>query len=147
MTGEYVPSPRDHVRTQVEEYEASDGTRNNTMLGYPIVVLTTTGAKTGAIRKIALMRVEHEGRWAVVASMGGAPKNPVWYHNLVAHPRAVVQDGAARVDVVARELAGDERAEWWERAVAAFPNYAEYQKRTSRQIPVFLLEPLPAPAP
>jgi len=93
------------------------------------------------------MRVEHEGRWAVVASMGGAPKNPVWYHNLVAHPRAVVQDGAARVDIVARELAGDERAEWWERAVAAFPNYAEYQKRTSRQIPVFLLEPLPAPTP
>ncbi|WP_127573455.1 nitroreductase family deazaflavin-dependent oxidoreductase [Georgenia faecalis] len=141
LHGEYAPSPFERARTQAEEYEASDGARANTLAGYPIVVLTTVGARTGKIRKTPLMRVEHGGEYAVVASLGGAPVHPVWYHNLVAHPKATLQDGARRVDVVARELSGEEREVWWERAVAAYPPYADYALKTTRLIPVFLLTP------
>ncbi|NLE70898.1 MAG: nitroreductase family deazaflavin-dependent oxidoreductase [Actinomycetales bacterium] len=142
LTGEYAPSPSDRARTQVERFEASGGREANTLDGVPIVVLTTVGAKTGKLRKTPLMRVEHEGRYAVVASMGGAPKHPVWYHNVVAHPHVELQDGPVKRDYVARELSGAEREEWWARAVAVWPDYARYQERTSRVIPVFLLEPL-----
>ncbi|MFC4553962.1 nitroreductase family deazaflavin-dependent oxidoreductase [Georgenia faecalis] len=141
LHGEYAPSPFKRARTQAEEYEASDGARANTLAGYPIVVLTTVGARTGKIRKTPLMRVEYGGEYAVVASLGGAPVHPVWYHNLVAHPEATLQDGARRVDVVARELSGEEREVWWERAVAAYPPYADYALKTTRLIPVFLLTP------
>lgn len=142
LTGEYAPSPSDRARTQVERFEASGGREANTLDGVPIVVLTTVGAKTGKLRKTPLMRVEHEGRYAVVASMGGAPKHPVWYHNVVANPHVELQDGPVKRDYVARELSGAEREEWWARAVAVWPDYARYQERTSRVIPVFLLEPL-----
>jgi len=142
LTGECAPSPSDRARTQVERFEASGGREANTLDGVPIVVLTTVGAKTGKLRKTPLMRVEHEGRYAVVASMGGAPKHPVWYHNVVAHPHVELQDGPVKRDYVARELSGAEREEWWARAVAVWPDYARYQERTSRVIPVFLLEPL-----
>ena len=142
LTGEYAPSPSDRARTQVERFEASGGREANTLDGVPIVVLTTVGAKTGKLRKTPLMRVEHEGRYAVVASMGGAPKHSVWYHNVVAHPHVELQDGPVKRDYVARELSGAEREEWWARAVAVWPDYARYQERTSRVIPVFLLEPL-----
>jgi deazaflavin-dependent oxidoreductase (nitroreductase family) len=138
---EYVPSPWNWVRTQVEEYEASGGTRANTLLdtGLPIIVVTTKGARSGAVRKTPLMRVEHDGEYALVASMGGAPKNPVWYFNLLAHPEEVlVQDGPAPFPVSIREVTGDEKAVWWERAVAAYPPYADYQAKTDRQIPVFI---------
>jgi len=142
LTGEYAPSPSDRARSQVERFEASGGREANTLDGVPIVVLTTVGAKTGKLRKTPLMRVEHEGRYAVVASMGGAPKHPVWYHNVVANPHVELQDGPVKRDYVARELSGAEREEWWARAVAVWPDYARYQERTSRVIPVFLLEPL-----
>ena len=145
-TGEYGPSPRDWVREQVEVFEASGGTRAADHLGMPIVVVTMRGARSGKIRKVPLMRVEHEGRYALVASLGGAPANPVWYANVVADPRVVVQDGASTHDLVAREVDGDERAQWWERAVAAYPDYADYQLRTERVIPVFVAEPAPGPA-
>lgn len=112
------------------------------MRGMPIVVLTTKGAKSGKLRKIPLMRVEHDGRYAVVASLGGAPQHPVWYYNLQADPHAELQDGPVKQDMLAREVRGDEKVEWWERAVAAFPDYADYQKKTDRQIPVFVLEPV-----
>lgn len=141
LTGKYEPSPVAHVARQVEEYEASDGARASTMNGYPIVVVTMVGATSGNVRKVPLMRVEHDGVYAIVASMGGAPKHPVWYHNLKAHPRAELQDGPRRWDVVAREVTGEEKALWWERAVAAYPPYADYQRRTDRQIPVLVLEP------
>ncbi len=141
MADDYVPSPRAYVRDQVTEYEASGGTRGTSMRGLPVVVLTMRGAKSGKIRKVPLMRVEHDGRYAAVASMGGAPKNPVWYENLVADPRVRVQDGPETHDLVAREVAGEEKAQWWERAVAAYPDYAQYQRKTDRQIPVFVLEP------
>lgn len=111
------------------------------MKGLPVVILTTTGAKSGKLRKTPLMRVEHDGSYAVVASLGGAPKNPVWYHNVIADPHVELQDGPVRQDMVAREVAGDEKAVWWERAVAAFPDYANYQANTDRQIPVFVLTP------
>ena len=140
----YAPSPRDWVSTQVEEYEASGGTKANTLreTGLPIIVVTTTGARTGAIRKTPLMRVEHDGEYALVASMGGAPKHPVWYFNLLAHPDAVfIQDGPEPFAVSIRELSGAEKAEWWERAVAAYPPYADYQAKTERQIPVFVATP------
>ncbi len=114
------------------------------MQGLPVVILTTLGAKTGKLRKTPLMRVEHDGSYAVVASLGGAPKNPVWYHNVVAHPAVELQDGPVRRDMVAREVAGDEKAVWWQRAVDAFSGYADYQQQTARQIPVFVLEPADA---
>jgi len=139
--GEYVPSPAQWVRDQVAEYEASGGQRANTLrdTGLPVVIVTTRGNKTGKIRKMALMRVEHGGEYALVASMGGAPKNPVWYYNLKADPNGVMlQDGPEPFEVDVRELDGDERGQWWDRAVAAYPPYAEYQQKTSRKIPVFL---------
>ena len=141
LDGEYEPSPAKWVRDQVAEYEASGGQRANTLLdtGVPVVIVTTRGNKTGKIRKMALMRVEHDGEYALVASMGGAPKNPVWYYNLTADPGSVMlQDGPAPFEVGVRELDGDERAQWWDRAVAAYPPYAEYQEKTSRRIPVLL---------
>jgi deazaflavin-dependent oxidoreductase (nitroreductase family) len=142
LDGDYEPSTQKWVRDQVELYESSAGTQGTMLHGKPVVILTTRGARSGKLRKAALMRVEHEGSYAVVASMGGAPKNPVWYFNAVAHPRVELQDGPARQDMVARELSGDERAVWWQRSVAAFPNYADYQKRTEREIPVFVVEPV-----
>ncbi|MEU9395039.1 nitroreductase family deazaflavin-dependent oxidoreductase [Streptomyces sp. NPDC048324] len=144
LEGEYEPSPEQWVREQVELYESSGGTKGTTLrdTGLPVVVLTTRGAKSGKIRKSPLMRVEHEGRYAVVASQGGAPKHPVWYHNVKADPRVELQDGPAKWDMTAREVTGEEKAEWWQRAVEAFPPYADYQKRTDRQIPVFVLEPV-----
>ena len=141
LDGEYEPSPAQWVRDQVEEYEASGGKEANTLrdTGLPVVIVTTRGNKSGKIRKTPLMRVEHNGQYALVASQGGAPKHPVWYYNLVAAPSTVaIQDGPEPFDVDVHELAGDERALWWERAVAAFPPYAEYQERTDRTIPVFL---------
>jgi deazaflavin-dependent oxidoreductase (nitroreductase family) len=141
IDGEYEPSPAQWVRDQVEEYEGSGGTRGTTLRGLPVVILTNKGAKSGKIRKTPLMRVEHDGRYAVVASQGGAPKHPTWYHNLVADPQVQLQDGPVRQDMVAREVTGDEKAVWWDRAVEAFPDYADYQKKTDREIPVFVLEP------
>lgn len=143
LEGEYEPSPTGWVREQVELYESSGGTEGTTLLetGMPVILLTTVGARSGKIRKTPLMRVEHGGRYAVVASQGGAPKHPVWYHNLKADPRAELQDGPEKRDVSAREVTGAEKAEWWERAVAAYPPYAEYQEKTDREIPVFVLEP------
>src|SRR5438874_12057214 len=141
LEGEYVPSPRQWVRDQVEVYERSGGEQANTLLetGLPVIVVTMRGNKSGSVRKIALMRVEHDGEYALVGSMGGAPKHPVWYYNLKAHPDEVtIQDGPEPFPVRARQVTGDERAAWWERAVAAFPPYAEYQQRTDREIPVFV---------
>jgi deazaflavin-dependent oxidoreductase (nitroreductase family) len=138
---EYVPSAWEWVRNQVDEYERSGGSEANTLrdTGLPIIVVTTRGAKSGAIRKMALMRVEHGNEYALVASMGGAPKNPVWYYNLLAYPEDVkIQDGPEPFAVSIREVTGDEKATWWERAVKAFPPYAEYQAKTERQIPVFI---------
>ena len=142
--GEYVPSALDWVRDQVATYERSGGTEANTLrdTGIPIIVVTMKGHASGKVRKIALMRVEHEGEYALVASMGGAPKNPGWYQNLVAAPDDVfVQDGPAPVAMSVREVTGDEKAIWWERAVAVFPNYADYQRRTERVIPVLIASP------
>jgi len=143
IDGEYVPSTAAWVRDQVEEYEGSGGTAGTTLrdTGLPVVIVTNRGAKTGAVRKTPLMRVEHEGVYLAVGSKGGAPQNPVWVHNLRAHPHVVVQDGPRTWEATAREISGDERALWWERAVAAYPPYADYQKKTDRLIPVFLLEP------
>jgi deazaflavin-dependent oxidoreductase (nitroreductase family) len=143
LEGEYEPSPHQWVRDQVERYEATDGREANTLrdTGLPVVIFTTRGNKSGKIRKMALMRVEHDGAYAMVASQGGAPTHPVWYHNLKADPDALmVQDGADRFDATARELSGDERQEWWDRAVAAYPSYADYQVKTDRLIPVLLAE-------
>lgn len=141
LQGEYEPSPTPHVRDQVEQYESSGGTKGTTMRGMPVIVLTTLGARSGKIRKTPLMRVEHNGSYAVVASLGGAPRHPVWYHNLTADPRAELQDGPVRRDMTAREVTGEEKALWWERAVEAYPDYADYQEKTDRQIPVLVLEP------
>ena len=140
LDGQYEPGPYKWVRDQVEEYESSGGTRGTSLRGRPVIVLTSKGAKTGKLRKTPLIRVEHDGRYAAVASQGGAPTHPVWYHNLVADPHVELQDGTERWDMTARELSGDEKAEWWSRAVAAFPDYANYQAKTERQIPVFVLE-------
>lgn len=144
LEGEYEPSPSAWVREQVELYESSGGTEGTTLLdtGLPVILLTTRGARSGKIRKTPLMRVEHAGRYAVVASQGGAPKHPVWYFNITADPRVELQDGPRKQDMTAREVTGAEKAEWWERAVAAYPPYAEYQEKTSREIPVFVLEPV-----
>jgi len=141
---DYEPSPIDWVREQVELYESSGGTRGTTLrdTGYPVVLLTLRGAKSGKVRKTPLMRVEHEGRYAAVASQGGAPTHPVWYRNLLAHPRIELQDGPVTRTMLAREVTGEEKEIWWERAVAAFPPYADYQRRTDRQIPLLVLEPV-----
>ncbi|WCO66150.1 nitroreductase family deazaflavin-dependent oxidoreductase [Iamia majanohamensis] len=144
IDGEYEPSPEKWVRDQVEEYEASGGERGNTLMdtGMPVVIVTHVGRHSGKVRKTPLMRVEHEGEYALVASKGGAPEHPVWYHNLTADPTAVmVQDGPEPFDVVVREVDGDERAAWWDRAVAAYPPYADYQEATDRQIPVLVAAP------
>lgn len=148
LEGEYEPGPEQWVREQVELYESSNGAEGTTLwdTGLPVVIMSTLGAKTGKIRKIPLMRVEHEGRYAAVASKGGYPRHPVWYYNLRAHPLVELQDGPIRRDMAAREAHGDEKALWWERAVAAYPPYAEYQLATDRTIPLFLLEPHPHPA-
>jgi deazaflavin-dependent oxidoreductase (nitroreductase family) len=141
MNGEYKPSTWKWVADQVELYERTGGREGNTLrdTGLPVIIVTTRGAKSGAVRKMALMRVEHEGEYALVGSMGGAPKHPVWYHNLVADPTNVtVQDGPEPFAVTVREVDGDERVAWWERAVAAFPTYADYQARTDRKIPVLI---------
>ena len=141
LTGEYEASPWDWVREQVETYERTGGKEANTLrdTGLPVIIVTTKGNKTGKIRKTALMRVEHGGEYALVGSMGGAPKDPVWVHNLRADPSAVmIQDGPEPWDAVVREVDGAERDEWWERCVAAFPPYAEYQQKTERRIPVFV---------
>ena len=140
LDGVYEPSPTQWVRDQVELYESSGGTEGVTMRGMPVVILTTLGASSGQLRKAALMRVEHDGAYAVVASLGGAPQNPVWYYNVVAHPHVELQDGPHRWDMTAREVHGDEKSVWWDRAVAAYPEYADYQLATDREIPVFLLE-------
>lgn len=142
LTGEYEPSTSDWARKQAETFEASNGHEGGSLNGMSIIVLTSVGAKTGKLRKTPLMRVEHEGEYAVVASLGGAPKHPVWYHNLKANPHVELQDVDRKGDYLAREVTGDEKAVWWERAVAAFPPYAEYQKKTERQIPVFVLTPM-----
>jgi len=141
LSGEYAPSAAGWVRDQVQAYEASDGQKANTLrdTGLPVVVVTMRGNKSGKVRKIALMRVEHEGQYALVASYGGAPRHPVWYYNLVAHPGQVtIQDGPEPFPVRVRQVTGEERAAWWKRAVAAYPPYAEYQERTDREIPVFV---------
>lgn len=144
LTGEYEPSTSDWVREQVEEYEASGGTRANTLrdTGIPVIVVTTRGAVTGKLRKFALMRVEHDGEYALVASKGGAPDNPNWYHNLVAEPLVMIQDGPEPADYTTRIVDGDERAAWWERSVEVFAPYAEYAQRTDRVIPVFVATPV-----
>ena len=141
LTGDYEPSTLDWARQNAEEYMESGGTKGTELKGRPVVLLTTIGAKTGKIRKTPLMRVEHDGEYAIVASLGGAPKHPVWYHNIKAHPRVELQDGTETADYDAREVFGDEKATWWERAVAAWPDYADYQTKTDRQIPVFVLTP------
>jgi deazaflavin-dependent oxidoreductase (nitroreductase family) len=144
LEGEYEPSTAQWVRDQVELYESSGGTKGTTLMdtGLPVIVMTNLGTKSGKLRKTPLMRVEHEGRYAVVASQGGAPKHPVWYFNLKSEPHVELQDGPVKQDLRAREVTGAERAEWWERAVAAYPPYADYQKKTDREIPVFVLEPV-----
>jgi deazaflavin-dependent oxidoreductase (nitroreductase family) len=142
LSGEYEPSTSDWARENAEKYIESGGTDGTELQGRPVILLTSIGAKTGKIRKTPLMRVEHGGEYAVVASLGGAPKNPVWYHNIKAHPRVELQDGTVNKDYEAREVFGDEKAAWWERAVAAWPDYANYQTKTDRQIPVFVLTPI-----
>lgn len=141
LTGEYQPSTQQWVRDQVELYESSGGTEGTTMRGLPCILLTTRGAKTGKLRKVPLMRVEREGRYAAVASLGGAPQHPVWYHNLKANPTVELRDGTSVQVMTAREVTGAEKAQWWTRCVAAFPDYADYQRKTDREIPVFVLEP------
>ncbi|WP_030212536.1 nitroreductase family deazaflavin-dependent oxidoreductase [Streptomyces bikiniensis] len=140
LEGEYEPSPEAWVRDQVELYESSGGTEGTTLRGMPVVLVTNRGAKSGKLRKIPLMRVEHDGAYALVASNGGAAKHPFWYHNLVAHPEVELRDGTGVWDMRARVVTGEERREWWDRAVAAFPDYADYQRKADREIPLFVVE-------
>ncbi|MDX6197352.1 MAG: hypothetical protein QOJ79_503 [Actinomycetota bacterium] len=142
LEGEYEPSTWGWVREQVELIESSGGTQGTELRGMPVVVVTNRGVKSGKLRKTPLMRVEHDGVYAAVASQGGAPEHPSWYFNLLADPHVEVQDGPHKGDYVARQITGDEKREWWKRAVAAFPPYREYQMKTKREIPVFLLEPM-----
>jgi len=142
LTGEYEPSTAGWARKQTELYEATDGRQGGDLRGRPIIILASLGARTGRLRKTALMRVEHDGVYAVVASQGGAPRHPVWYYNLTKNPHVELQDGAVKRDYLAREVTGDEKALWWERAVATWPDYAKYQLKTERRIPVFVLEPM-----
>jgi F420H(2)-dependent quinone reductase len=142
LSGEYAPSPLDWSREQADKYIESGGTEGTDLQGKPVILLTTVGAKTGKLRKTPLMRVERNGEYAVVASLGGAPKNPVWYYNIAKNPRVELQDGAVSRDYDAREVFGEEKATWWERAVEAWPDYAQYQTKTDRQIPVFVLTPV-----
>ena len=145
LDGNYEPSPSQWVRDQVAEYESSGGAKANTLAdtGMPVVIVTTRGNKSGKIRKTPLMRVEHDGEYALVASKGGAPSHPVWYYNLVADPTSVtIQDGPSPEKVIVREVTGGEKAAWWQRAVAAYPPYADYQANTDREIPVFVATPV-----
>src|SRR5215207_9405665 len=142
ISGQYEPSPWDWVRNDADKIMESGSTEGADMKGKPIILLTTIGAKSGKVRKTPLMRVEHNGEYAVVASLGGAPKNPVWYYNVKQNPRVELQDGDRTGDYDAREVFGDEKATWWDRAVAAWPDYADYQKKTDREIPVFVLTPV-----
>lgn len=142
ITGEYVPSPEEWVRTQVDTYESSNGAEGTTLNGKPVVIVSSIGRKSGKLRKSPLMRVEHDGSYALIASMGGAPKNPVWYWNIVDHPQVEIRDEQAIGSYVARELHGDERELWWKRAVEVWPPYAEYATKTDRVIPVLLAEPV-----
>jgi deazaflavin-dependent oxidoreductase (nitroreductase family) len=141
--GEYGPSTWDWVAEQAEEYEASNGQKASMLrdTGLPIIVMTTIGHRTGLVRKVPLMKVEHEGQYAIVASKGGAKEHPGWYHNLMADPKVLVQDGPAPFETTVRLLSGEERAGWWERSVEAFSPYAEYQEKTDREIPLFITEP------
>lgn len=142
LHGEYLPSTSEWARKQAEAFEESRGAEANELQGKPVIVLTTVGAKTGGLRKTALMRVEHDGRYAVVASQGGKPQHPAWYWNMKKHAHVELQDGADVGDYIARELEGAEREEWWQRANEVWPHYDEYQQKTERVIPVFLLEPI-----
>jgi deazaflavin-dependent oxidoreductase (nitroreductase family) len=142
LQGEVELSPTGWVRDQTQKILANGTTDGVDINGRPVILLTTRGVKSGKLRKVPLMRVEHDGQYAIVASLGGAPKHPVWYHNVVADPHVELQDGTEAHDYRAREVHGEEKAQWWERAVAAYPDYAEYQKKTDRQIPVFVLEPV-----
>jgi len=142
LQGTYAPSKSAWARKQAELYEATNGEQGGDLRGMPVIVLTSVGAKSGNLRKTALMRVEHDGTYAVVASLGGAPKHPVWYYNLKKNPHVVLQDGQTKRDYTAREATGADKAVWWKRAVEAYPDYAKYQAKTERQIPVFVLEPL-----
>jgi F420H(2)-dependent quinone reductase len=142
LQGQYAPGKSAWAREQAERFEASNGAEKATLQGKPIVVVTSVGAKTGQLRKTALMRVEHDGRYAIVASRGGAAKHPRWYFNIKANPHVELQDGPARGDYRAHEARDAERAEWWERAVKAWPAYQSYQEKTTREIPVFVLEPI-----
>ena len=144
MSENYIPSPSDWVREQVEKIEETGTTRSVGIMDRPVVLLTMRGRRTGAIRKVPLMRVEHDGVYAAVASKGGAPEHPVWYGNLLADPNLTLQDGTESWPAVAREIEGEERAAWWDRCVEAYPPYAEYQEKTDRLIPVFVLEPASA---
>jgi deazaflavin-dependent oxidoreductase (nitroreductase family) len=141
LDGEYEPSTQQWVREQVELFESSGGLEGTTMRGMPVVIVTSKGAKSGKLRKNPVMKVEHEGSYAVVASKGGAPEHPTWYYNMRDEPHVELQDGPILRDMVAHVAHGEERALWWERAVAAYPDYADYQKKTDREIPVFVVDP------
>jgi deazaflavin-dependent oxidoreductase (nitroreductase family) len=147
LDGEYEPSPEQWVRDQVELYEGSNGTEGTTLRGVPVIIMTTRGARSGKLRKVPVMRVEHEGTYAAVASVGGAPKHPVWYFNMVADPEVEVRDGGNVWNMRARELTGEEKAAWWKRATTVWPDYDKYQTKTDREIPLFLLEPAAEAAP
>jgi len=142
LIGEYEPPASAWSREHVTQYEATNGEEGGDLRGRPVIVLTSVGAKSGKLRKTPLMRVEHEGTYAVVASLGGAPKNPSWYYNLGKNPHVELQDRATKRDYQAREVTGAEKAIWWERAVETWPDYATYQTKTDRQIPVFVLQPM-----
>jgi deazaflavin-dependent oxidoreductase (nitroreductase family) len=142
LTGDYEPGTSAWSNEHVEQYEATNGEEGSDLRSRPVIVLTTVGARTGKLRKTPLMRVEHDGTYAVVASLGGAPTNPNWYHNVVQHPHVELQDGATKHDYLAHEAMGDEKALWWARAVETWPDYANYQLKTDRQIPVFVLDPM-----
>jgi deazaflavin-dependent oxidoreductase (nitroreductase family) len=142
LHGEYEPSTWEWVRDQVEKYESSGGTKGTKLRGVPVVVITSLGASSGKLRKTPVMRVEHEGVYAAVASKAGSPRHPAWYRNFLNHPLVELQDKGAKGDYTAREVSGEERATWWQRAVAIWPLYAEYQAKAGREIPVFVLEPV-----
>ncbi|KZE42897.1 nitroreductase family deazaflavin-dependent oxidoreductase [Microbacterium sp. T32] len=142
LSGQYLPSTSEWARSQAETFEATGGREGAELRGVPIIVLTTVGAKTGGLRKTALMRVEHDGRYLVVASKGGAPEHPAWFYNIVKNPRVELQDGDVKREYDAHQAEGTERDEWWARAVAVWPDYAEYQKKTERRIEIFVLEPV-----
>ena len=142
LQGEYAPSTSSWSRKQAELYEATNGEQGTDLQGRPVILLTSVGARTGKLRKTPLMRVEHDGIYAVVASLGGAPKNPVWYYNLKKNPHVELRDRGTKRDYLAREVTGEEKTVWWDRAIEAWPDYAKYQTKTERQIPVFVLEPL-----